>query len=67
MLWRWSAQITLTSNSTGGGDAIINSTPSGALVFNVGGGEKLRIAGVGGAATFTSSVHSRFFNHQIYV
>jgi hypothetical protein len=40
---RWSAQITLTSNSTGGGDAIINSTlASGALVFNVGGGEKLR-------------------------
>jgi hypothetical protein len=64
-----SAQITLTSNSTGGGDAIINSTlASGALVFNVGGGEKLRIAGVGGAATFTSSVTATgFFNHQIYV
>jgi hypothetical protein len=35
--------------------------------FNVG-GEKLRIAGVGGAATFTSSVTATgFFNHQIYV
>jgi hypothetical protein len=56
-----SAELTLVSNSTGGGDAVINSVlGSGALVFKVATVERLRILSTG-AATFSSSVAATAF------